>query len=73
MEDIYMLSDLQLEKRIGGKLKAIRLKRNITQQSLAEASSISLSSLNKIENCDIIRRGHGLQLTRCQSTAGTII
>ena len=30
-----MLSDLQLEKRIGGKLKAIRLKRNITQQSLA--------------------------------------
>ena len=48
-----MLSDLQLEKRIGGKLKAIRLKRNITQQSLAEASSISLSSLKKIENGEI--------------------
>ena len=31
MEDIYMLSDLQLGKRIGEKLKAIRLKRNITQ------------------------------------------
>ena len=53
MEDIYMLSDLQLGKRIGGKLKAIRLKRNITQQSLAEASSISLSSLKKIENGEI--------------------
>ena len=53
MEDIYMLSDLQLEKRIGGKLKAIRLKRNITQQSLAEASSISLSSLKKIEKGEI--------------------
>lgn len=51
MEDIYMLSDLQLGKRIGGKLKAIRLKRNITQQSLA--SSISLSSLKKIENGEI--------------------
>lgn len=53
MEDIYMLSDLQLGKRIGGELKAIRLKRNITQQSLAEASSISLSSLKKIENGEI--------------------
>lgn len=49
MDDIYMLSDVQLEKRIGEKIKHIRLKRNITQQSLAEAASISLSSLKKIE------------------------
>ena len=48
-----MLSDLQLGKRIGGKLKAIRLKRNITQQSLAEAASISLSSVKKVENGEI--------------------
>ena len=53
MDDIYVLSDTQLTKRIGKKLKAIRLKRNITQQSLAEASSISLSSLKKIENGEI--------------------
>ena len=53
MEDIYILSDAQLTKRIGSKLKAIRLKRNITQQSLAEASSISLSSLKKIESGEI--------------------
>ena len=53
MNDIYTLSDAQLTKRIGEKLKAIRLKRNITQQSLAEASSISLSSLKKIENGEI--------------------
>ena len=33
--------------------KAVRLKRNITQQSLAEASSISLSSLKKIESGEI--------------------
>ena len=45
MDDIYTLSDSQLCKRLGEKLKAIRLKRNITQQSLAEASSVSLSSL----------------------------
>ena len=53
MDNIYTLSDTQLTKRIGEKLKAIRLKRNITQQSLAEASSISLSSLKKIENGEI--------------------
>lgn len=50
MDDIYALSDVQLSKRIGEKLKAIRLKRNITQQSLAEASSISLSSVKKVES-----------------------
>lgn len=49
MDDIYALSDTQLSKRIGEKLKAIRLRRNITQQSLAEASSISLSSVKKVE------------------------
>ena len=50
MKDFYALSDVQLVKRIGNKLKAVRLKRNITQQSLAEAASISLSSLKKIES-----------------------
>ena len=53
MDDMYTLSDTQLNKRIGEKLKAIRLKRNITQQSLAEASSISLSSVKKVENGEI--------------------
>lgn len=48
MDDIYALSDTQLSKRIGEKLKAIRLRRNITQQSLAEASSIK-----KVENGEI--------------------
>lgn len=50
MENIYIISDAQIVKRIGNKIKAVRLKRNITQQSLAEASAISLSSLKKIEN-----------------------
>lgn len=53
MDDIYTLSDTQLSRRIGEKLKAIRLKRNITQQSLAEAASISLSSVKKVENGEI--------------------
>lgn len=53
MNDIYTLSDALLTKRIGEKIKAIRLKRNITQQSLADASSISLSSVKKVENGEI--------------------
>lgn len=38
---------------IGRKIKSIRLKRNITQSSLAEAASISLSSVKKVENGEI--------------------
>ncbi len=50
MEDVYSLSDGQIEKRIGEKLKAVRLKQNITQDSLAKSSSISLSSVKKVES-----------------------
>lgn len=49
MEDVYSLSDAQIEKRIGEKVKAVRLKQNITQDSLAKSSSISLSSVKKLE------------------------
>ena len=44
MEDIYILSDAMILTKIGEHLKAIRLKQNITQQALAEESSVSLSS-----------------------------
>lgn len=53
MDDIYTLSDAQLNRRIGEKLKSTRLRRNITQQSLSEASTISISSLKKIEKGEI--------------------
>lgn len=53
MEDIYSLSDTQVQKRIGEKLKAVRLKQNITQKSLAEEADISLSSIKKIESGEI--------------------
>lgn len=53
MEDIYALSDAQIQKKIGEKLKAVRLKQNITQDSLAESSSISRSSVQKIEAGEI--------------------
>lgn len=53
MEDIYALSDLQIQKKIGEKLKATRLRLNITQDSVAEASAISRSSVKKVESGEI--------------------
>ena len=53
MNDIYMLADAIILNRIGNHLKTVRLKQNITQQSLADAAGVSLSSLKKIEKGDI--------------------
>lgn len=53
MEDIYSLTDSQIQKKIGEKIKSIRLKQNITQDSLAKAASISRSSLQKVEAGEI--------------------
>ena len=49
MDNIYMLTDMSILVRIGENLKSARLKQNITQQSLAEAAVVSLSSIKKIE------------------------
>lgn len=53
MEDIYSLSDTEISKRIGEKIRGSRLKQNITQSSLASDSGISISSLKKIESGEI--------------------
>ena len=53
MDDIYILSDTTILNKIGEHMKAARLKQNITQQSLADASGVSLSSLKKIEKGEI--------------------
>lgn len=48
-----MLADGAIMSRIGNHLKTARLRQNITQQSLAESSGVSLSSLKKIEKGEI--------------------
>lgn len=53
MDDIYMLADSSILDRIGNHLRQVRLKQNITQQSLADAAEVSLSSLKKIEKGEI--------------------
>ena len=53
MENIYNLSDNIIKKKIGEKLKSVRLKQNITQQSLSELAELSLSSVKKLEKGEI--------------------
>ena len=53
MDDIYMLADAVILNRIGNKLRTVRLKQNITQQSLSETANVSLSSIKKMEKGEI--------------------
>lgn len=48
-----MLADSEICRRIGKKIRHLRLRQNITQMSLAEQSQISVSSVKKIENGEI--------------------
>lgn len=52
-ENIYMLADREICRRIGKKLRELRLRQNITQMSLAEQSQVSVSTVKKIENGEI--------------------
>ena len=51
-----MLSDVAILSRIGNHMRSARLRQNITQQSLADAAGVSLSSLKKIEKGEIVPR-----------------
>ena len=53
MEDIYTLADPIIKARIGKRLKAIRLRQNITQKDLAEDADVSLSIVKNIEKGEI--------------------
>ena len=53
MNTIYMNADMTILNKIGNRLKSARLSQNITQQSLAENSGKSLSTLKKIEKGEI--------------------
>ena len=48
-----MMSDTMIVSKIGQRIKNLRLKQNITQESLACATNISLSSVKKIEKGEI--------------------
>jgi transcriptional regulator with XRE-family HTH domain len=53
MEDIYAMTDAVILSKIGARLKLLRLKQNITQESLSEAANVSLSVIKKVEKGEI--------------------
>ncbi len=48
--DLYFLSDKHLEKELGKRMKALRLRKNITQKELAAATTLSLNSIKSLES-----------------------
>jgi len=47
--DIYSRSDKHIVKELGQRIKALRLRKNITQKELATATTLSLSSIKALE------------------------
>ena len=47
--DYYSLSDLEIAANIGNRLRSLRLRRNITQQALADATQLSLNTIKALE------------------------
>jgi transcriptional regulator with XRE-family HTH domain len=51
--DYYTASDSQVLRELGGRLRALRLSRNMTQEELAERALLSRSTIKSLE------KGHG--------------
>lgn len=52
-ENIYMLPDGEIRRRLGEKVRRLRLRQDFTQVSLSEQAQVSLTTLKKIERGDI--------------------
>ena len=48
--DFYTLSDKGIEEELGHRIRALRLRKNITQKELAEATTLSLNSIKSLES-----------------------
>ena len=48
--DFYTLSDKGIENELGRRIKALRLRKNITQKELAEATTLSLNTIKSLES-----------------------
>lgn len=53
MDDIYMISDAEITKRISSRLKELRLKQNISRQDVSASSGVSVSSIVRMEDGEI--------------------
>lgn len=48
--DLYSLSDKGIEEELGKRIRALRLRKNITQKELAEATALSLNTVKSLES-----------------------
>ena len=53
MDNISMLSDAEITRRISEKLKELRLKQNISRMDLSLSSEVSVSSIVRMEDGEI--------------------
>jgi putative transcriptional regulator len=48
--DLYSLTDRAISMEIGQRIRALRLRKNLTQQKLSEAAAVSLNSIKSLES-----------------------
>ena len=53
LDNIYILTDIELCNRIGVKMKTVRLKQNMSQDELADKSGVSISTINRMEDGEV--------------------
>lgn len=47
--DLYALTDRRIAQELGDRIKALRLRKNITQQALADTTMLSLNTIKSLE------------------------
>lgn len=47
--DFYAMTDKGIAAEIGSRIKSLRLRKNLTQQQLSEATALSLNSIKSLE------------------------
>lgn len=48
--DFYTLSDKSIEEELGHRIKALRLRKNITQKELSAMTTLSLNAIKSLES-----------------------
>ena len=48
--DFYSLTDKGIAEELGHRIRSLRLRRNVTQQALAEATALSLNAIKSLES-----------------------
>jgi len=48
--DFYSLSDKGIQAELGRRIKALRLRKNLTQKELAQAAALSLNAIKSVES-----------------------